>query len=256
MKDLEREGKKFFLYLHYSNIHTNIKHNVLTKYTNHSQEYFEKKSDNAKKYDEYFKNAETYLKNVIDKCKTLDLLNNTILVIFSDHGISIGDKFGERAYGVYCYDYTVKNFVLFIQKDIFPVKTITQQVRSIDILPTLLEVLKIDEDDSYNKISGKSVLPLINGNSLKDRPAIIESGNPLGSNKPPKKPNIIAIRKNNRKLIINLYNNTIEFYDLNEDPQEKNNLHVSDVENIEEKELLDLLLEQRGNLDFVKESAD
>jgi len=35
------DGKNFFLYLHYSNIHTGIKNEVLKVYNNHSKEFFE-----------------------------------------------------------------------------------------------------------------------------------------------------------------------------------------------------------------------
>ena len=42
MVDVSKE-KKFFLYLHYSKIHTTIMNEVLKVYTNQSKEYFEKK---------------------------------------------------------------------------------------------------------------------------------------------------------------------------------------------------------------------
>ena len=224
MKEIQSKGEKFFLYLHYSNIHTKIKHSVLTKYNNFSKEYFEKKEVNGKKYDEYFKGAELYLEKIISYCKKIDILKDTVIILISDHGISIGEKFGERAYGVYCYDYTIMSFALFIKEGIFPVQTISQQVRSIDIMPTILDILNISPDIKYNKISGKSFMQLVKGN-MDERSAIIESGNPLESNKPPEEPNVLAIRKNNWKLIINLHNDTKELYNIATDPDEEINLY-------------------------------
>lgn len=224
MKELQSSGNRFFLYLHYSNIHTNIKHDVLKKYNNFSKEYFDNRIQNEKKYDEYFKDAESYLSKIMDYCKKIDLLSDTLVVIVSDHGISTGEKFGERAYGAYCYDYTVVTFALFIKDGLFLPKTVTQQIRSIDIMPTILDVLKIPQDPMFKKISGRSIIPLIHGNE-ESRAAIIETGNPLQSDRPPKEPNVVAIRKNNWKLILNLHNNTKELYDLTTDPHEQKNLN-------------------------------
>lgn len=229
MKKLNKTGEKFFLYLHYSNIHTNIKQNVLKKYTNFSQEYYDKRADNEKKYDEYFRSAENYLEEIINHCNKINLFDDSVILILSDHGISIGEKFGERAYGAFCYDYTIKTFALFIKKNIFPVKSISYQARSIDILPTILEIFNIKEDQRYEKISGRSLIPLIDG-KIDNRTAIIETGNPLEDNKPPKEPNVIAIRKSNWKLILNLHDNTRELYDLSNDPNEEKNLHNNEPE--------------------------
>ena len=229
MKELTDKGQKFFLYLHYSNIHTNIKNNVLTKYNNYSKEYFDQKPQNEKCYDEYFREAEIYIKNITEACKNIGLMQDTVIVIISDHGISVGDKFGERAYGVFCYDYTVKTFTLFIKEGLFPQKIIDQQVRSVDILPTILEIFNIKPDSSNDIISGKSLMPLVKG-KIEERPAVIESGNPLKHEEPPKEHNIVAIRKNNWKLILNLYNDTRELYDLSNDPNEEKNLYGSNPE--------------------------
>ncbi len=234
MKELQSKDQKFFLYLHYSNIHTNIMHNVLKKYDNFSEEYFKNKIGNDIKYDEYFKGAESYLDEIITYCKKIGLFDNTLIVIMSDHGISVGEKLGERAYGVFCYDYTIITFALFVNQNFFPETTVTKQVRSIDIMPTILECFKIKQDSKYNQISGKSLTPFLK--SYEDeRVAIIESGNPLQSGKPPEEPNVIAIRKKKWKYIYNRYNNTKEIYDLTKDPHEEVNL--IDKEKILESEM-------------------
>jgi len=223
MKGINSNGENFFLYLHYSNIHTNIKKNVLKKYNNFSQEYFENKKNNEKNYDGYFKEAENYILSILNHCKNLKILQNTLIVIISDHGISVGDKMGERAYGAYCYDYTIQTYLLFILEKFLPSTKINQQVRSIDIMPTILEILKIEQNPEFKKISGKNLLPLING-IKEERTAIIETGNPLHNEKPPKEPNVVAIRKSNWKLIWNLYDNSKELYDLEQDKEETVNL--------------------------------
>ncbi len=219
---LKNDGKNFFLYLHYSNIHTGIMEQVLKKYNNFIKKYFSKKNENAKFYDELFENADKYLERIISECETLHLIDDTLIVVISDHGISIGEKVGERAYGVFCYDYTLNATSLFFHNSI-PAAFIKNQVRSIDILPTILEILKIPTDSNYEKFDGQSLIPVLKGDTL-PRIAFSQSGNPLDSDKPPKKPNVWAIRTDDWKFILNIHNGSEELYDLQTDPDEINNL--------------------------------
>ena len=176
---LRKNGENFFLYLHYSNIHTGIMEKVLKKYNNFSIEYF-------------------------------------------DHGIGAGEKFGERAYGVFCYDYTLVSTALFYNKKL-PNLKIDQQVRSIDILPTILEILDISPDSNFMPIQGQSLIPLSQGMN-EHRIAFSQSGNPLDSNKPPKEPNVYSVRTDEWKYIKNIYDDSEELYFLIDDPGENVNL--------------------------------
>ena len=222
MNTKKENHEKFFLYLHYSNIHTGIMQEVLKKYNNFSEEYFTNRERNGKFYDELFDSADEYLGKLVEHCKKLSMLEDTLLVVISDHGISIGEKLGERAYGVYCYDYTLNATALFYYKNI-PKIRYERQVRSIDILPTILDILSIPKDESHKPIQGKSVVPLINGE--KDfRIAFSQSGNPLNEDRPPKQPNVWAIRTDEWKYIKNIHDGTEELYNLKNDPKEENNI--------------------------------
>ena len=218
-----KQGKNFLLYLTYSSIHTGIMNHVLKKYNNYSKEYFQNREENEKIYDSLFQNAEDYFEKIYDLIQNLHLHENSIILVTSDHGISVGEKMGERAYGAFCYDYTVKSFAYLHAKDLSN-KEISNQVRHIDFMPTILEYLEIELDKSYEKLDGKSLLPLIKGEKIDEEIAYIETANPLHSNEPPKSPNTKAVRTSKWKLIFNEYNNTKELYDLENDPDENNNL--------------------------------
>lgn len=216
-------GSNFFLYLHYSNIHTGIMQKVLKVYNNFSKDFFENKEQNEKRYDDLFHDAEAYLKEILEEIKLQKIDENSLILIMSDHGVSIGEKMGERAYGAYCYDYTLKTITHFMADDLQP-QEILQQVRLVDFMPTILDYLNIKLDESYEKIDGISLMPLIRKEVIPEQMAFSETGNPLGKKEPPKEPNTKSIRTSTWKLIYNQYNNTKELYNLKLDPKEENNL--------------------------------
>jgi len=223
MKKKNSEGKRFFLYLQYSNIHTGIMEQVLKVYNNFSDEFFKNTQQNENRYDLLFQNAENYLEKMLNEITKLDLDKESIILVMSDHGISVGEKIGERAYGAFCYDYTLRTFAYFFGND-FPEKEIIQQVRTIDFMPTLLEILNIPLDEKYEKLDGVSLVPLIQGEKISEKIAFSETGNPQKEKAPPKKPNVKSVRTSKWKLIWNEYNDTKEFYDLESDPNEENNI--------------------------------
>ena len=226
------DGKNYFLYLHYSKIHTGIMNEVLKIYNNFSEEYFSNKKKNESRYDELFCNAEMYLDKILEKIYSLEIDKNSIILIMSDHGISIGEKIGERAYGAFCYDYTLRTFTYFLIPG-FMAKNITQQVRTIDFLPTILELFEIPIDEDFKKIDGRSLVPIINGEKIDEDFAFSETGNPQNDSAPPKEPNVKSIRTSEWKLIFNEYNDTKELYNLSVDPDENNNL-IGKNENMEQ----------------------
>jgi arylsulfatase A-like enzyme len=242
MKKLNDNGKKFFLYLQYSNIHTGIMNEVLKIYDNFSTEFFENKLTNEKRYDKLFSNAEEYLEKMLNKIYELELDKNSIILIMSDHGISVGEKMGERAYGAFCYDYTLQTLAYFLLPKFQPIEII-QQTRTIDFMPTILDYLGISFDSQYDNIDGESLMPLFFGNSLDEKIAFSETGNPLKEKSPPKEPNIHSVRTSDWKLIFNSHDNSKELYDLKNDPNENCNLSETNLEikNILWKEILKYL---------------
>ena len=229
MKTKNEDGQNFFLYLQFSNIHTGISTEVLQVYDNFSEEYFQNKKLNEKRYDELFKKSEFYLDKIFEKINSLGLEKNSIILVMSDHGISVGEKIGERAYGAFCYDYTLRTFAYFFIPG-FSSLEITQQVRTVDFMPSILDLLHIPLDKNYSELDGESLLPLIQGQKVSEKIAYSETGNPLKEKKPPKTPNTKSVRTSKWKLIVNEYNNTKELYDLKNDPDENENLIDKNLE--------------------------
>ena len=223
MKKIADSGQNFFLHLHNSGIHAGIRDAVLKSFTNYSNEFFENRKQNEERYDALFLEAEKYLEHIHEKLDELNLWENSIIIIFSDHGMSLGEKFGERAYGALCYESTINAFCSYFSSDLKH-KEITSQVRSVDFMPTILEHLGIKLDRDFEQLDGVSLFPLINDQNPKENFAYTETGNPLSSGIPPKKPNTKSIRTSEWKLIVNEHNDTKELYNLKDDSLEENNL--------------------------------
>jgi arylsulfatase A-like enzyme len=226
-----KQNKNFFLYLHYSNIHTGMVKTVLKNVDDFDEKYFKNKQKNTENYDTYVKEADEYIGALLDKSISLDLSKDTLFILMADHGASVGDKIGEIGYGRYCYDYTMKSFAVFVQPKIFPIQEITKLARTVDITPTILDILKIPQDENYRKMQGKSILPL-----LKDEPderiAYSESAGLVKPYPTKEKPLLKAIRTTDWKLIYNSQTNEKELYNLEEDPLEKNNLTTSNTQKV------------------------
>ena len=220
---LDEKKQNFFLYLHFSSIHDGIRDKVLKAYNNFSDEYFDNKKENEKRYNSLFNLAESYLDNITKKISELDLWKDSIIVVFSDHGVSIGEKIGERAYGAYCYDYTIKTFSYFLSSK-FKEKEIPMQIRHVDFMPTILEQLNIKLDDNFKPLDGVSLIPLMSGKPFDEKIAYTETANPLNVNTPPKKPNTKSVRTSKWKFILNEYDNSKELYNLENDPNELKNI--------------------------------
>ena len=229
MKSKNDQDQNFFLYLQYSNIHTGIMNEVLKVYNNFSKEYFEDREKNEQRYASLFKNAEKYVSEMLQKINELGFLENSIILVMSDHGISVGEKVGERAYGAFCYDYTLRTFAYFLMPGIAPIE-ISQQVRTVDFMPTILDYVGIPLDKNYESVDGESLLPLIKGEKISEKIAYSETGNPLQDTKPPKEPNTKSVRTSRWKLILNEYNDTRELYDLFNNPSENENLSGTGLE--------------------------
>ena len=56
---------------------------------------------------------------------------------------------------------------------------ISQQIRTIDFMPSILELLHIPLDKNYSNLDGESLLPLIKGQKVSEKIAYSETGKSL-----------------------------------------------------------------------------
>ena len=116
-------------------------------------------------------------------------------------------------------------------------KIIDQQIRSIDIFPSISDIIEVP---SKTDIDGLSVLPLINGEFFEERPALMQIITNWLVTKSSSDTNVIGIRFNGFKYFRSRENSNeeIHLYDLKNDPYEENNLALEKPEKVNQMELI------------------
>ena len=217
--------KKFFLFLQNTETHSNLVRTIIEKDKGKSldDEYFNSVEDNDSRYNSHLPITDSYVSGILDTLNELEIVENTILIIFSDHGTSIGEKRGEKFYGVYVYDYTLNIFTILSIPGQTP-KELDKQCRTIDLYPTIAEIAGARKEQFDSK-QGESLFSLIDNPDAKHREVFVETGGLYGPWPSPKKHNVFCVKMNQKKLIYNDTPETWEFYDLKNDPKELNNLY-------------------------------
>lgn len=211
-----------FTYLHYSTIHTRMVEDVFRVFQDTEPEYFSQQDENRRRYREYVVRAGCYLSAIWESIKESVYAGDTIFQIMTDHGCSLGEKWGERAYGVYTFDYTLHLFSYIIAPRLLPTnKTVSALVRSIDVLPTLLNLLNIPIQEQAIAMDGTSFLAHLRGDCDDDRTVFSETGGLGGPFPSHYGPNVLSIRTRDWKLIYYIALRKKELFDLSDDPQEQ-----------------------------------
>ena len=159
----------------------------------------------------------------IKKLKNRKLLENSIFIVTSDHGLTAG--FPERPavekgdISRYLYDEFIKvPFIIYPYTKVRPSKNYLTS--HLDLSPTILELLSIDEDKAFK---GKSIF----ANGIRDPDVIYAESNGSGRCDLQNKPIYICIRSKILKVVYKIEKNNIserDVYSLEDDPNEMTNL--------------------------------
>ncbi|MFH0832167.1 MAG: sulfatase [Candidatus Aenigmatarchaeota archaeon] len=116
-------------------------------------------------YDEKISRADEKFKNFIIEYEKLGLMNKTIFILTSDHGTEFYEH-GRVDHGFSLYDELIHVPLIII----LPGKTglsIENQVSSIDVMPTILDLLDINYNSTVeNQMRGTSLVPLMVGDNM------------------------------------------------------------------------------------------
>lgn len=217
---------KFFVFLHYTDAHAHYVRDIISKYEKegNDDEYFKSIKENNEKFNATLPACDEYVSMIINTLKESGISEKTMVLFISDHGTSVGEKKGEKFYGVFVYDYTINVFCILKKPDSIS-KIINKQCSTLDLFPTIAEYAGVVLDENFEKIQGESLFKLIDDESSSEREVFVETGGLYGPWPSPERHNVFCVRIENKKLIYNDEPETWEFYDLLNDPEEKQNIY-------------------------------
>ncbi|MGZ5479296.1 MAG: sulfatase-like hydrolase/transferase [Candidatus Aminicenantales bacterium] len=124
-------------------------------------------------YDGEVAYADAVLGDVLDALRDMGVEETTAVVFTGDHGESLGEH-DEDTHGFLAYNATMW-IPLFVRAPGIAPRVVGQNVSHIDIFPTVCDILGIDRPGS---LQGASLLPLMRGKKISDRPVYFEALSP------------------------------------------------------------------------------
>jgi len=213
----------FFIWGHYLETHEGSEKSLLKKGLLREGELAE-----FRYYDAKIKLAdEKVVGGIINLLKDLEVYDSTIIVFMADHGANLGEhpskpmphRLNLRYPQHNClWDCEIKVPLIFKGAGFPKNAKIKGMARSIDIVPTLLEACGISPDNF--EFEGVSLLSEIKRGQIQSREAycehLFEARSPAGI--------MQGLRTPQYKYIKNLTKCVEQFYDLEKDPMEQNNI--------------------------------
>jgi arylsulfatase A-like enzyme len=175
--------------------------------------------------------ADREVGRLLDVLEALGLSQRTLVVLTSDHGEDLGDRPPLRPgnHGHSLYDeLLLVPLIVHDPRPGAPVGRVAYQVRSIDVMPTILDLLGVP---APKELDGRSLVALMRGEESGDRPAYARIQR-AGVRE--------MVRDGSHKLIRNAFPivPAIELYDLAGDPGESRSLGELRPERLAQLEVL------------------
>lgn len=170
--------------------------------------------------------SESWLRPLLGTLEEEGISEDTVVVFLGDHGESWGDRYDDPSviqsnfhmHGKLLYDELVRIPLVFRYPGVVPEeRTITEQVRQVDVFPTLMDLAGLKADDDWDR-DGRSLVPAFEGD-INQRRAISSA-----TNVEIERIDKMAIRYPDEKCIWTLSTDDVELYDLQADVGETENL--------------------------------
>jgi arylsulfatase A-like enzyme len=193
---LESTDEPFFGWVHYFDVHE--PRNAPRQYLGEHDEYTAA-----------MMHVDRHVGELLETLEQQGLRDDTLIVLTGDHGEALDDH-GYTGHGRTLYDEEL-HVPLAFAHDALPTETVSAQVRTIDILPTLLDLVGAEALDA----PGQSL--------FEDRTPVTED-RPLYAMAYPTFGDRVGLRQDDWKLIRDREEDREELYDLDADPEERENL--------------------------------
>jgi arylsulfatase A-like enzyme len=224
----EKKDKPFFCYLSTNAAHS--PYNVENKY---SEPYKNNEKVNHADFYGMIANVDENVGKLIEYLKSIDLMDNTILIFTTDNGTAQGatldgdrlDSFVEKGYNagmrgvkasMYEGGHRVPLFIHWKDGGISVGKDINELTAHYDVFPTLVDLCKLNINPGI-KFDGQSLVPLMNGNKEGFEDRIVFVNTQFSTDPVPWLRT--ALMHQNWRLV-----EGTELYDLDTDPEQRTNV--------------------------------
>lgn len=123
-------------------------------------------------YDGDLLNTDRFVGAFLGFLHEIGLDERTLIAVASDHGEEMGEHFptniGDHGHSLYD-DLLLVPLIIHRPGHEYAVRRVRSQVRTIDVMPTILDLLGVAPDP---KLDGTSLVPLMNGTEVADRDAM------------------------------------------------------------------------------------
>ena len=145
-----RSGQDFFCWVHFYDPHA--------PYVGHGDTAGQGGASPWNRYEGEVTFVDAYVGKMIEALKAEALYENTVIVIAGDHGEAFGEH-KEQGHGIFCYEESLRVPLIIHNPRLFRnPKLVTERVRLVDVMPTLLELFGLQIPA---EIQGQSFLKLI-----------------------------------------------------------------------------------------------
>jgi choline-sulfatase len=167
-------------------------------------------------YDGEIAYADSALANFITFLKAHGLYENSVVIVVGDHGEGLGEHH-EDTHGIFLYDSTIHvPLIVKLPGAASAAKVVDAQIRTTDILPTVLDLTGTPVPEH---LDGESLRPYLTSTDNSNRVAFGETDYPLRFGWAP----LRSVRQDGFKFI---EAPRPELYDLQSDPGESNNTYA------------------------------
>ncbi|GBD96598.1 MAG TPA: DUF229 domain-containing protein [Nitrospirae bacterium] len=189
------------------------------------------------RYNELILYIDSQFKNFIEKLQKKNKLDNTVIILTSDHGESFEHGFFTHG-GPYLHETMTYIPLIIKEAGQSKGKIIDDLVEQVDIPASILDLAGIPVP---SWIEGRSFMPLLRGKNLHAKPALSMNAKTNMSQGHEISSGCISVWKDDYKLMYRLDTNEIMLFNLIQDPHELNNLFDKEPET--GQSLLDIINE-------------
>lgn len=171
MRFLNRaRGARFFLWVHYFDPH----------FPYRAPAPFRERHP-GRPYDAEIAYVDSEIGRLLEELRSRGMAERTLVAVTADHGEGLGEH-GEQAHGVFLYEEQIRvPLILWFAPHLPEGLRIRGVVRTVDIMPTILELIRIDPRQAAGPVQGESLWPMISDDAsgTRGRPAWAEATAPL-----------------------------------------------------------------------------